>query len=106
MVPPPNWGLSLKTSDEQIQLRITSNMKKLFIILFTAIIMLLIPGCKESSEDTFVGSPTPPSYIEELMRSRIDAWRLIEIKDDYNSSCYFNEYAAAVTLMNTLQLLH
>lgn len=23
-VPPPDWGLSLKTSDEQIQLRITS----------------------------------------------------------------------------------
>lgn len=69
-------------------------MKKITAIIITAIIMLFVPGCDESSDDVFIGSTTPPSYDEDLMRSRIDAWCLIEIKDDYNSSSYFNDYTA------------
>ena len=69
-------------------------MKKFIAIIITAIIMLFIPGCYESSDDVFVGYLIESSYNKDLMRSRIEAWRLIEIKDDYNSSSYFNDYTA------------
>lgn len=66
-------------------------MKKLFIILFTAIIMLLIPGCKEEDYSAEESIYLAVEASKDLNIAAIEDWRSREQQIPYSDSEYFDE---------------